>query len=397
MASPYVRTLNAVVAVRAEATPGVDAFGQAGPDPAVDFFRAQVTPNLVQQQIPNPETTGSLDAAAPIPGGTRGQVAVACVLRGSGTAITPPRWGRLMPACTWQEVVQAAAIPATAATVGGPDRVTLAAPYAATEQAYRGMPAVLAGNPAGPFLSLISDYGAGRVARFVHTFTPPLDTTTTVQIPPHVLYRPNSDPAAQNTATIYFYADGLSWRFTGCAGSWDLDLASGGVGQIRFAMQGQFVGVFAAPVPTGIVFDGKDEQGRDLQPPVFRDGICRLDRRLARASRLTVTGGVQLFDPENPEAVEGYDPSVGTGRQTGGSLDPLMNVTDTLQRTNDFRNGVAMSLGVALGNRPGNRFGLVVPQAQLSGSSPTNRQNLMAETLPFSATGINSSLYLTQF
>ncbi len=396
MASPYVRRLNAVVAVRAETTPGVDAFGQAGPDPAVDFFRAEVTPNLTQQQIPNPETTGSLDAAAPIPGGTRGQVAIGCVLRGSGGAATPPRWGRLMPACTWEEVVNAAGTAATAATVGGADRVTLPTPYAAADQTYRGMPVVLRGNPVGPFVTLISDYTA-RVARLVHTFTPPLDTTTTAQIPPHVLWRPNSDPAAQNTATIYFYCDGLLWRFTGCAGSWDLDLTAGAIGRINFQMQGQFVGSFAAPVPTGIVFDGRDQDGRDLQPPVFRDGICRLDRRLARASRLTVSGGVQLYDPENPEAVEGYDSSVATGRQSSGSLDPLMNVTDTLQRTNDFRNGTAMSLGAALGGRPGNRFGFVVPQAQLTGSSPTNRNNLMAETLPFSATGINSSLYLTQF
>lgn len=392
MASPYVRRLNAVVAVRAETTPGVDAFGQAGPDPAADFLRADIGVNLTQQQIPNPETTGSLDASAPIAGGTRGQVTLTCVLRGSGTPAVAPRWGRLMPACTWEEVVQAAAIPATAATVGGADRATLAAPYAATDQAYRGMPAVLAGNPAGPFVTLIADYTAARVARFVHSFAPPLDTTTTVAIPPHVLWRPSSDPAAQNTATIYVYIDGLLWKFTGMAGSWDLDLPTAAIGQMRFNMQGQYVGVVAAPVPTGLRFDGEG-----LQPAVFRDGVCRLDRQRARVSRLTINGGVQLFDPENPEAAEGYDAATATGRQAGGSLDPLMSVAETVARTERFRNGQAMSLAAALGTTAGNRFGVVVPLAQLTGSSPTNRNNLMAEQLPFSATGINSSLYLAQF
>lgn len=391
MASPYVRRLNAVVAVRAEATPGVDAFGQAGPAPALDFFRADIQVNLTQQQIQNPETTGSLDASAPIAGGTRGQVTLTCVLRGSGTPATPPRWGRLMPACTWEEVVNATGVAATAATVGGADRVTLPAPYVATDQAYRGAPAVLSGNPAGPFVSLIHDY-TSRVARFVHSFAPPLDTTTTVAVPPHVLYRPSSDPAAQNTATIYVYIDGLLWKFTGMAGSWDLDLPAAGIGQMRFTMQGQYNGIVQAPVPTGIVFDATG-----LQPAVFRDGVCRLDKQVARVSRLTFNGGVQLFDPENPEADEGYDAAVATGRQTGGSMDPLMSVTETVQRTTDFRNGVAQSIGAALGTVAGNRFGVVVPLAQLTGSSPTNRNNLMAETLPFSATGINSSLYLTQF
>ncbi len=392
MASPYVRRLNAVVAVRAEATPGTDAFGAGGPNPASDFFRADIGVNLTQQQIQNPETTGSLDASPPIAGGTRGQVTLTCVLRGSGAAATPPRWGRLMPACTWEEVVQAAAVPATAATLGGADRVTLAAPFAATDQAYRGMPAVLTGNPTGPFVTLVADYTAARVARFVHGFTPPLDTTTSVSIPPHVLWRPSSDPAAQNTVTIYVYIDGLLWRFTGMAGSWDLDLPAAGIGQMRFTMQGQYTGIAPAPVPAGIRFDGEG-----LQPAVFRDGVCRLNRLVARVSRLTINGGVQLFDPENPEADEGYDPAVATGRQAGGSMDPLMSVTETVQRTTDFRNGVVQTVGAALGVSAGNRFGVVVPQAQLTGSSPTNRNNLMAETLPFSATGINSSLYLAQF
>ncbi len=392
MPSNYVRRLNAVVAVRAETTPGVDAFGAAGPDPAADFMRADIGVNLTQQQIQNPETTGSLDASAPIAGGTRGQVTLTCVLRGSGTPAVAPRWGRLMPACTWEEVPNATGVAATAATVGGPDRVTLGAPYAGTDQAYRGMPAVLAGNPAGPFVTLIADYTAARVARFVHGFTPPLDTATTVAVPPHVLWRPSSDPAAQNTATIHVFMDGLVWRFTGMAGSWDLDLPAAGIGQMRFTMQGQYTGIAAAPVPTGIRFDGEG-----LQPAVFRDGVCRLNRQVARVSRLTINGGVQLFDPENPEAPEGYDSAVATGRQAGGSMDPLMSVTETIQRTTDFRNGVAQTVGAALGVTAGNRFGVVVPLAQLTGSSPTNRNNLMAETLPFSATGINSSLYLTQF
>ena len=389
MASPYVRRSNAVVAVRAETTPGVDAFGAAGPNPATDFLRADIGVNLEQQQIANPETTGSLDASPPIPGGTRGRVTLTCVLRGSGTPAVPPRWGRLMPACTWEEVVNAVGVAATAATVGGADRVTLPAPYVAADQAYRGLPAVLAGNPAGPFLTLVSDYTA-RVARFVHGFTPPLDTATTVAIPPHVLYRPSSDPAAQNTVTVYVYIDGLAWRFPGCAGSWDLDLTTGGIGQIRFSLQGQYAGIGPVPVPTGLVFD-------DLQPPVFRDGVCRLNRQKARVSRFTLSGGVQLFDPENPEAPEGYDASTATGRQAGGSMDPLMSVAETVARTEDFRNGVVQSVGAALGVTPGNRFGFVVPRAQLTGSSPTNRNNLMAEQLPFSAVGINSSTYLSQF
>lgn len=391
MALNYVRKRNTAIAVKAETTSGVSAFQSVAPDPNVDFLRAEYDITLNQDQITVPEVAASLDSTPPIPGGTKAQVVLTVLMRGSGTPATPPRWGTLLKACSFKETIVAAAIGApTAATAGTASTATLQTPFAATSELYRGAPVILTGNPTGPFESFITDYTAGRVATFSHTFSPVLSTSTLVRIPAHVKYEPTSDITLFQTVTIRLYVDGLLMEFTGCSGTFTIDLPTAGIGQFKFT----FTGVYNAPtsttMPTGVIVDS-------ATPPVFRNGVCRIGGSIARTDRFSLDAGVALAYPENPEAPEGYDASINTGRNITGNISPLMSVTDTIARVTTFKAGTQQSIAAGWGEVAGNSLGLVIPLAQYTSYSPANRNDLMADNLPFAAIGQDSGLYITQF
>jgi hypothetical protein len=91
--------------------------------------------------------------------------------------------------------------------------LTLATSFAATAQLYRGVPLLLSGDRS--LVTGIIDYNAARVATLGESMATPGAVATLAQILTNVLYSPTSDEAIYHTATLYFYADGLRWRFTG--------------------------------------------------------------------------------------------------------------------------------------------------------------------------------------
>jgi hypothetical protein len=101
--------------------------------------------------------------------------------------------------------------------------------------------------------------------------------------------------------------------------------------------------------------------------------------------------------PENPEALEGYDPAVPVERDVAGSLDPLMDTTVSVARFNNFRNGTNMSLGAILGSTAGNRFAVVLPSIRATAMNPGDRGSLAVDSIGFQADGADSPVFLTAF
>jgi hypothetical protein len=384
-----IRKRNCIIAVKQETTSGVDAWAGGQAVPATDCMRADVSIQTTQQQAQNTEMTGSLDDAPPIAAGTKGVITLTLMLRGSGTPATPPKFGLLMPLCGYIQTIQASAIAATAATAATASSVTLGAPYVATPQLYRGLPALLTGNPTAGAVTFIHDQPS-LVANLATTFAPILSTATLVNIPPNVLYSPSSDPTLAFTGSVLAYIDGLAFRFTGCAGTWTVDLATAGAGTLKFTLTGTFVDAEAAAMPVNPTVDTG-------QPPILINNVARLGGSLVRISKATLDAGLTVEQPDNPEAVQGFDPSVITKRNSTGSIDPLMSVTDTVARMNNFMNGTMAPFAIGIGKTAGNRFGIVGPQAMITALSPADRNNVMSESISFDLTGSNSSLYLVQF
>lgn len=392
MSTNLVRLRNAAVAVKIEVTPGTDAIG--GSPANADWIGADCQVQFDQSAVPNSEMTGSLDRAPAIVGGLRPRLRLTMPLRGSGVAGTAPEWGRLMQCATMQETLTAAAVPAAplALTAGGASAVTLGATFAATAQLYRGMPLSLGAITGDqPALSAIADYTAGRVASLIHTVSTAFTVTQTAQIPINQRYSPTSDEAVFKTCTIYFYADGMRWRFTGCLGTWSLDLTTGGIGQLAFDLVGTFLDFSATALPTG--------WNTAIRPtaPRFVAGACRMNGAVARVRALSVQAGVATVLPENPEATEGYDPAVPVERDVSGSLDPLMDTTVSVARFNNFRNGTNMILGAILGSTPGNRFAIVLPSIRATAMNPGDRGSLGVDSMGFQADGADSPVFVTAF
>ncbi|MBN8892603.1 MAG: hypothetical protein BGP12_09695 [Rhodospirillales bacterium 70-18] len=388
MSISLVRMRFAAVAAKIETTPGTDAI--AGTPAAADWLAADCEIDFDPVVVENPELTGTLDKASGIVGGLRPRIRLRVPLRGSGTAGTAPDWGKLMRCCTMLEQVTAAPIGVpTAATAGTATSITLPTPFSPAAQAYRGMPLLLSGDRS--ITTGIIDYTTGKVASVGDTLSPTAGVVTLAQIPVNVLYAPTSDETLYKTATLYFYADGLSWRFGGAQGTWSLELTSGGIGFLTFDLRAQMLAMTGAPLPTGW------NSAIRPTPPRFVNGRCQLNRAVAQCRRLQLDLGVEVILPDNPESLEGYDPAVPISRDGRGNIDPYMNTTNAVALYDAFRAGTPMPLMAVVGVSAGNRFLITAPAARATGFKPGNRDGLGQHDIAFQCDGADSVIFLATF
>lgn len=386
-----LRSRRGAVLAKVETTEGTDAVPTTAnamlvENPRLTFDNQLVTTN---------EMTGSLDPRAPIVGGLRCSLAFDLYLKGSGTPGTAPEFGDLFKACGWEEVVTAAAIPTTAeaAAAGGTSQVTLSTGATAQAQAYRGMPLLLSVNPATPKRTFISNYTSGKVATLTDVFSPALSVTTEYQVPANVLYRPTSDETLIESLTQYVYMDGVLYKILGARGTFTLAMVAGQPGKFSFTFTGMYGGKSDAAVPAIGAFDS-------TRPPIWRDpsgdqsGHFAIDRTEAALRQLGFDNGNSLVYPDNPNALEGFDPSVITARRMTGSMDPLATLVATRDLMTDFRIGTQRLLHARCGTVAGNRFGMVIPAAHPEQYAPGDRDGLQTEEVRFFCSGEDAGAFL---
>jgi hypothetical protein len=389
MSTNLVRMNFAALAIKEEVTPGTDSI--AGSPVAADFvgtnFEVAFSPDIVEIQ----EITGSLDRTAAIVGGLRPTIRIRMPLRGSGTAGTAPEWGRMLKASTFKETVTASAVGTpTAATAGTTTTVTGAVAFTATAGLYTGMPMLLSGDQTTT--TGITAYSAARVFTLGET-RPLMTTSTNLQIPINVRYSLTSDETEYKTVTMYFYADGFLWIFTGGMGSPTIELTTAGVGYISFEVRAQFVSKTAVALPAA----AQTASNGRIAPPRIVAGKMQLNRTLAQLATLQLSAGVQLVLPEDPEAAEGFGPCVPIGRAVGGSLDPLINTTNSIALFNAFRAGTTLNLMAIFGTTAGNRMLVTVPAAKIVAMDPGARNGLGQHGISFQADGADSAMFITHF
>jgi hypothetical protein len=388
MSTTLVRGRNAAFAFKAEVTPGLDSinFSHLASDWVLGDFEFEANAQI----LPNPELTGTLDAAPDIVGGFQPNIRIRVPLRGSGLAGTAPEWGKLLRCCAYTETVTAAAIGApTAAASGTTKTVTAATPFGTTANQYRGLPLNVTGDQ--PFMTGILSYSSGRLITFGETRASALTASSLLQIPINVAYAPTSQESLYNTGTVYFYADGYLWRFTGVSGTWSLDLTTGGIGMLTFELRGQLAGMSVAEMPIGWNTTIRPT------PPRWVAGKSQLGQLTARCATLSVRAGITTTLPDNPEAPEGFDPGVPVARKSGGSIDPLLDTSRGTDLFDAFRYGTPMPLMAIVGSVSGNRFLVVGPAAKFTNVRNSQRGNLMSQQHDFQLDGADSALYLTSF
>lgn len=392
MSVNLVRMKFAAVAAKIETTAGTDAIG--GTPAASDWIGSDCEVQFDPQVIDLPEFNGTLDRSAGIVGGLRPRLRLRMPLRGSGTAGTAPEWGKLLRCCTFSETTTSTAVGApTAATAGTTTTVTAATPFSTTAQQYRGMPLVVTG--VGALTTGIVDYTAARVITIGETSGTTFTTGSLLQVPINVLYGPTSDETVYKTATIYFYADGLLWTFTGAVGTASVELTTGGIGFINFEMRAQFASKSATSVPAGAATAANTRLA--IVPPRWVAGKCQLNKALAQVRTLTIGAGINVILPDDPESAEGYGSAVPVERDTAGSLDPYMNTSNSVSLFTAFRAGTAMSLMAIVGSAAGNRMLVTVPTAKVTAMDPGNREGLGQHSISFQADGADAAFYISHF
>ncbi len=382
---PALRARNAALLAKIETTEGTDA-SPSGTTDGILCENLQINPDVKLTQTN--EVTGSLDNRAPIPGGSSLGISFDVYLRGSGSAATPPEFGKLLTACGFKEIITASAVPASAAaaTAGSATTLTLGGAVSTTAQAYRGMPILLAVNPAGGATPFVIDYTTGKLATLTDSFTPALDTTTTAQVPANVLYKPTSDATEIKSITFYAYMDGVLYKVLGARGNASLSMKTGEACKISFNFTGMDGGISDASVPT--------PNYQNATPIIFKGGVMTIDRLVAAVSELRFESGNNLVYPANPNAAQGFDPTIITNRDMTGTVDPLMTLVATRNIFNDFKNGTARIMHARCGQGAGNRFSFTAPSAQYTGSNPGDRDGLLITNAPFKCVGQDAGAFL---
>ena len=401
-----LRVRNGLVLVRAETTEGVDSVPTAAADALAAFSISRNTnPDVVEDN----EFRGGLGSGEPVIGAFRPQLTTQHNFYGSGTPATPPRLAALFPIAELIQTINpfAATIPTTGTTTaasGSATTITIdrtvgnGADWPASTLLgipLLGNPVLLAGNPATQTVDFITGYTvAGNIATitFSRTYSPILSVATTIVRPNCIVWGPGA-PSPDPSASVYLFRDGILERFVGCRANLALTMRGGNKWSVQSTINGVLLDRTDVAVPTA-TFDL-------TSPSIWTNGIMTINRVDAAVSQMTIDLGNQGQFPTNPNALAGIDPYLVGSRRVTGSVDPILtlvatrNLLASLQAQTKLL--IAAMLGGRTGGSPGNRWGIVIPNAKLMDNQITEDNVILRETVPFQCTGFVNEFFLSHF
>jgi len=119
-----------------------------------------------------------------------------------------------------------------------------------------------------------------------------------------------------------------------------------------------------------------------------------VQRKAAALESVTLDVGNEQTFPDNPNATEGFDPSVITRRNVTGSINPLETLIATRDIMDDFRSGAQRIVHARYGSAAGNRVGITVPAALFTGQTSGDRSGLATVEVPLSAIGQEAGAFI---
>lgn len=342
------------------------------------------SPDDVQSTDTN-EYTGGLDREAPVQGGRRGRLTFEVYVKGSGTAGQPPEVHNLLQTCGFQPVITAVAVGPVAAVGGGSaDRIAAVGTFQQIDDLYRGMPILIA-RGAVEVTAIVAGY-IGATRTFVLAAPLPFvpDGSEAVTLLPNVLYRPASVGIPSGTA--HRWLDGTLHRFTGARGTVKLSLPTGGPGKFSFELSARGREKSDAPLPAAAY--------QPSRPAAFRDGVMRMNGGKVAISEFSWDCGTELVYPPDPNEREGSRTAQITSRAMTGSFDPEDTLVATRNLIADIDTATPKVILAAFGPYDGNRFAILIPQAQINQAVPGERDRIATEEIEFSCRGRDAGAFL---
>lgn len=401
MSDPVIRPSNGVLLIGLQSAEGTPATLSPLLD-AIPLEDDSVSYNTPWRTEASTEVSGSLVGGAPLVVGQPATFSFRSRLKGAGPGITytasikPPLHAPLQ-ACGMRGQFTAA-VSATALSAGSTTTATLASPFVATADAYRGMPLILTGGVGAGQMPLITGYTTGRVATLSDLMPGALDATSSGAIPANWTYAGTSpgDLATRATdhpcVTIYWYEDGRLYQIMDARGTVDLGGNSARPGIATFNFTGIYMGnPVDAAVPTNAVIANHSApllvQGTG-KPPAMN-----ANRHPLPISQWSINTGGEIESPDDPNTTFGYAGGQISTRTPIIEVDPLMTLVATRDSLAEIAAFVQYPAGFKLGNVAGNRLSVLCPLAQPIESTPGKRGTLRSETLRLQALNPGKDAY----
>ena len=396
MPDPIIRLSNVLVMCKAETVEGTDSVPVAGTD---DF------PFEVESlEIGSPfatessgEATGSAVASAPIIMGQPVPVKIRFRLKGAGVGVTytagvkPPHHA-LYQACGLRGVFTAA-VAATALASGTTTSGTLAAPFAATAQQYRGQRLNLASAPAAGAGALIADYTSGRLATLADVFGSAIGSGNTGAINANWTYAMTSPAdnserlADQPSSTLYVHEDGTLYKLLGFRGALKISADSAKPGFAEVEGTAIWGGQSNTAQPTVTIGAGHAAPTFNMLTAVSPAFL--VNRKQLPVSTFSFDWGSPVDTLEDPNTYAGFGAAqIGLSLRNGRlECDPLKTLLATRNHIADLEvpPAVGFTGAVRIGTNSGNRVALTLPRLFPASVEMGKRKGARSESLGFMA------------
>jgi hypothetical protein len=384
------RTRNRTVGIKIETTPGADSV----PAVATDAIAA-IAPTWSggPALLPNEdEVTGTLDAAAPIPGGGGRGFAFGLNFRGSGTAATPPEYDVPLRAAGFARTDTAADVVGSAAG-GTTTTITLAAPAGTTVDQYVGMIIDITSGTGSGQTRVITGYSAGRIATVTPAFTTAPASGSGFAIRANQLYAPAS--ANLPNVSIYDYmhrnaGNSRLERLLGAALTMACDLPVRGIPRFQFSALGKYVANSDVAKPANPTLDTTRPR-----PVIAVD--CALGGVVTRFNRIQFACNNTLAQADDPADAYGVDVASIVGRRIAGSINPPKDLLSVRNIWADFLDGTERSLWIRWGTAAGNRHSILFPRVVYSPPADVDNAGFLHDQIDFQIVGQDTGVYICHY
>lgn len=393
MGDPVIRLRNVLAMCKLETTEGVDAVPTAADDAFPFEIDAMSIGSPFTTEASN-EATGTMIAGAPLIIGQAVPVSIRMRMKGAGVgavysaSIKPPSHA-LLSACGWRGVFQAG-VAATALAAGTETSATLATPYVATAQQYRGMPIVLAGGAPAGARPVITNYTTGRVATLADVFGTALTTGSTAEIKPNWTYAKTSPQSAaertadEPSATLYVNEDGINYKLLAFRGALRDTGQTARPGFFEISGMAIWGGQADVDMPSGAVVASHAAPVLSMQAGISPAFV--IDRKLLPISTWTYDTANQIDSYEDPNTANGFGAGILGGREPLLTCDPLKTRLSVRNHLAALENGQGPFVGVIrAGQQSGNRWSLTFPMLIPATVENATRGNARSENLGFRA------------
>lgn len=384
------RTRNRTVLIKIETTPGTDAVPVVGTDAVAAIAPSWSGGPAILSN--DDEVTGTLDAAAGIPGGGGRAFAFGLNFRGSGTPGTPPEYAVPLRVSGMAETVTAADVTGTVAAATS-TTATLAAPAGTTTDMYVGMVLEITAGTGSGQSRVITAYTSGRVATVNPAWTVQPTGSSTFNIRANCLYVPAS--ANQPNGSIYDYQHRNSGnsrleRLLGAALNASCDLPVRGIPRWQFNALGKYVTNSDVAKPANPTLD-------TTRPRPVMAVDCTLGGVATRFNRLQFGLNNQINQADDPADTYGVDVASIVGRRIAGSINPPKDLLSVRDVWAGFLSGAETSLWLRWGSTAGNRHSIWFPRIIYSPPQDADNGGFMHELFDFQAVGQDTGVYVCHY